>query len=129
MIFHVRFICDSFSLNKMRHGRVGRVKKDGDPMNRRLRFSVCAALLISARLSEGQTQSNLVINGIVEDQSGAAFFGARVDLLKDGEQQRTETTDVSGAFRFDKIQPGNYEVRTQKEGFKTDISKITVGTR
>src|SRR5215831_8057012 len=131
MIFHVRFICDSFSLNKMRHGRVGCVK-DGDPMNRRLRFSVFAVLLgilISARLSEGQTQPNLVINGIVQDQTGAAFFGARVDLLKDGEQQRTETTDVSGAFRFDKIQPGNYEVRTQKEGFKTDISKITVGTR
>src|SRR5262245_25346183 len=115
----------------MRHSQVACVK-DGDPMNRRLRFSVCAALLgilISARLSEGQTQPNLVINGIVEDQSGAAFFGARVDLLKDGEQQRTVTTDVSGAFRFDKIQSGNYEVRTQKEGFKTDISKITVGTR
>jgi len=101
-------------------------------MNRRLRFSVFAVLLgmmMSARLSEGQTQPNLVINGIVQDQTGAAFFGARVDLLKDGEQQHTETTDVSGAFRFDKIQPGNYEVRTQKEGFKTDISKITVGTR
>src|SRR5262245_22373164 len=101
-------------------------------MNRRLRFSVCAALLgmlISARLAQGQAQPNLVINGIVQDQTGAAFFGARVDLLKDGEQQRTVTTDVSGAFRFDKIQPGNYEVRTQKEGFKTDISKITVGTR
>src|SRR5262249_2636873 len=107
-------------------------EKDGDPMTRRLRFSVCAALLgivFFAQLTEGQAQTNLVINGIVQDQTGAAFFGARVDLLKDGEQQRTITTDVSGAFRFDKVQPGNYEVRTQKEGFKTDISKITVGTR
>src|SRR5262249_20895952 len=85
--------------------------------------------VIGAGMAQGQEQPNLVINGIVQDQTGAAFFGARVDLLKDGEQQRTVTTDVSGAFRFDKIQPGNYEVRTQKEGFKTDISKITVGTR
>src|SRR5262249_13369095 len=101
-------------------------------MNRRPRFSVCAALLgilISTRLTEGQTQPSVVINGIVQDQTGAAFFGARVDLLKDGEQQRSVATDVSGAFRFDKVQPGNYEVRTQKEGFKTDISKITVGAR
>ena len=101
-------------------------------MNRRLRVSVCAALLgmlISARLTQAQAQTNLIINGIVQDQTGAAFFGARVDLIKGGEQQRSVATDVSGAFRFDNVQPGNYEVRTQKEGFKTDISKITVGSR
>src|SRR5690349_10814482 len=101
-------------------------------MNRRRRFSVCAVLLgilISARLTEGQAQPSLVINGIVQDQTGAAFLGASVDLLKDGEQQRSVATDISGSFRFDNVQPGNYEVRTQKQGFKTDISKITVGTR
>src|SRR5215475_4527445 len=92
-------------------------------------FVTLLIMLISAGLARGQAQTNLVINGIVEDQTGAAFFGAQVVLLKDGEQQRTVTTDVSGAFRFDKVQPGNYQVRTQKEGFKTDISKLTVGTR
>ena len=86
-------------------------------------------ILISARSVQGQVQPNLVINGIVQDQTGAAFPEAEVDLLKDGKQQRTTTTDASGTFRFDRLQPGNYEVRTHKEGFKTDINKMTVGNR
>src|SRR5439155_92643 len=85
--------------------------------------------LISAQILQAQVQGNLVINGIVQDQTRAAFLGAQVDLLKDGEQQGTVITDASGSFRFDRLQPGNYELRTQKEGFKTDISKVTVGSR
>src|SRR5262245_45332358 len=92
-------------------------------------FAALAIMLISVGIAYGQAQPNLVINGIVQDQTGAAFLGAQVDLMKDGEQQRSTETDASGAFRFDKLLPGNYEVRTHKEGFKTDISKITVGTR
>src|SRR5207247_9898035 len=85
--------------------------------------------LIQGRLLQGPTPATLVITGTVRDQSGAAFLGAQVDLLKDGQQQRTTTTDTSGAFRIDRLQPGNYEVRTYKEGFKTDITKVTVGNR
>ena len=101
-------------------------------MNTILRFSFSATLmvsLISAQILQAQVQGNLVINGIVQDQTRAAFLGAQVDLLKDGEQQGTVITDASGSFRFDRLQPGNYELRTQKEGFKTDISKVTVGSR
>ncbi|PYS10066.1 MAG: hypothetical protein DMG15_22010 [Acidobacteria bacterium] len=76
-----------------------------------------------------QAQINLVISGIVQDQSGAAFLGAEVDLLQGGTELRTTTTDASGAFRFDRLQPGSYEVRTHKEGFKSDSTKVTVGTR
>ena len=85
--------------------------------------------LIQNRLVQGQIPTSLAITGSVQDQSGAAFLGAQVDLLKDELQQRTTTTDTSGAFRFDRLQPGNYEVRTHKEGFKTEISKVTVGNR
>ena len=85
--------------------------------------------LIQNRLLHGQIPTTLAITGSVQDQSGAAFLGAQVDLLKDGQQQRTTTTDTSGAFRIDRLQPGNYEVRTYKEGFKTDITKVTVGNR
>jgi len=86
-------------------------------------------MLMYARSVQAQVPPILVINGIVQDQTGAAFPGAEVDLLKDGKQQRTTTTDASGTFRFDRLQPGNYEVRTHKEGFKTDINKMTVGNR
>src|SRR2546427_8738933 len=76
-----------------------------------------------------QAQTNLVISGTVEDPSGARFLGAEVELLRDGTQMRTTTTDASGAFRFDRLQPGSYEVRTHKEGFKSDTTKVTLGTR
>jgi len=102
------------------------------PSRGNVRLWLCTSLLlmlISARGVQAQVQPNLVINGIVQDQTGAAFFGADVVLLKDGEQQRSTTTDASGAFRFDRLQPGNYEVRTQREGFKTDTRKLVLGTR
>ncbi len=86
-------------------------------------------MLIGARSVRAQVQPNLVITGIVQDQTGAAFPGAEVDLLKDGEQQRTIATDASGAFRFERLQPGNYQLRTHKEGFKTETTKLIVGTR
>jgi hypothetical protein len=96
-----------------------------------MRFFLGASLLIILLFvpSEAQAQTNLVINGTVEDQTGAAFVGAQVDLLRDGEQQRTTTTDASGSFRFDRLQTGNYELRTRQDGFKTDTTKVTVGTR
>src|SRR5438093_5184066 len=101
------------------------------------RISICGislclgvfVFLIQGRLLHGQIPTALAITGSVQDQSGAAFLGAQVDLLKDGQQQNTTTTDTSGAFRFDSLQPGNYEVRTHKEGFKTEISKVRVGKR
>jgi hypothetical protein len=86
-------------------------------------------MLILAWPCSAQVQPSLVINGIVQDQTGAAFLGARVDLLKDGEQQRTTTTDPSGSFRFERVQPGNYEVRVQQEGFKTATMRLAVGNR
>src|SRR5439155_19229817 len=76
-----------------------------------------------------QAQINLVISGIVQDQSGAAFLGAEVDLLQVGTELRTTTTDASGAFRFDKHQPGSYEVSTHKECFNIDSTIFTFGTR
>src|SRR5262245_8835517 len=98
---------------------------------RGMRFFRSASFLITLLLatSQAQAQANLVITGIVQDQTGAAFLGAQVDLLRDRREDRTTTTDASGAFRFERLQPGNYEVRTHKEGFKTDTSKVTVGNR
>src|SRR3989449_8638977 len=50
-------------------------------------------------------------------------------MLNVGEELRNLVTDASGAFLFDCVQPGNYEIRSRKEGFKTDITKVTVGNR
>jgi Carboxypeptidase regulatory-like domain len=93
------------------------------------RLSLLLLMLILARPAHGQAQPNLVVNGVVQDQTGAAFFGAQVDLLKGGVQQATTTTDASGSFRFERVQPGNYEVRIHQEGFKTETVKVAIGSR
>ena len=86
-----------------------------------------SALISRQALARGQ--NGLTISGIVQDQTKAVLPGAQVELLKNGTLERTTITDTSGAFRFDRIQPGNYEVRAQREGFKTGTTKITAGTR
>src|SRR5216117_1361961 len=95
-----------------------------------MRFFLLASFLTTGSLApiQAQAQANLVVSGVVQDQTGAVFLGAQVHLLRDGKEERTTTTDASGAFSFDNLQPGNYEVRTRKEGFKTDTAKVTVGT-
>jgi hypothetical protein len=98
---------------------------------RGMRFALLASFLIPLTIAPIQSaaQTTLVISGTIQDQTGAAFVGAQVDLLRDGTQQLTAITDDSGGFRFDRIQPGSYEVRSQIEGFKTQITKVTVGAR
>src|ERR1044072_9036923 len=64
------------------------------------------------------------ITGIVTDSSGAAVSGANVTLTNEGTNASltTQTSD-SGAYTFDLIQPGNYQVTIEKQGFKKYISK------
>ena len=39
------------------------------------------------------------------------------------------TTDSRGTFRFEGVQPGNYEVHVEQEGLKTFISRLQVGNQ
>jgi hypothetical protein len=87
------------------------------------RFSVYVALLvvlISAPMIQAHPQASLVINGFVQDQTGAALVGAQIDLLQDGKEQRTVTTDarahfVSTGFSLEITE----SVRTKKDSRQT----------
>lgn len=63
------------------------------------------------------------VTGTVTDSSGAAVSGATVTLTNEGTQTvlTTETSD-SGAYAFDLIQVGNYQVTVEKQGFKRVVS-------
>jgi len=95
----------------------------------RLTALAFAFVTLSFTRMEAQTQQTQAISGVVQDQSGAVFAAAQVDLLKNGTEQRTLTTNNTGAFRFDKVQTGNYEIRVGVEGFAPNTTKVTVGTR
>jgi len=61
------------------------------------------------------------IAGIVTDESSAVLPGATVSLS--GERliggTQTQTTDATGAYRFDRLPPGTYTVLFELQGFKS----------
>lgn len=60
------------------------------------------------------------VTGTVVDSSGAAVAGATVTLTNEGNQVvvATATTNSSGAYLFDLIQPGLYKISVETDGFK-----------
>ena len=76
------------------------------------------ACLCSCLCAATQAQSLTFINGLVFDQNEAALPKARVTLVG-GTRSQTATTDTNGAFRFDKLAAGDYEIKVEREGFQT----------
>ncbi|HVS90314.1 MAG TPA: TonB-dependent receptor [Candidatus Acidoferrum sp.] len=70
------------------------------------------------------------ISGAVLDPSGASVAGAKVILTgAGGETIITTTTDSSGAFHFEKIGQGNYQILVQAAGFQESKMDLKVGTK
>jgi hypothetical protein len=86
----------------------------------------CAA----ASLAGAQTPPPVAVSGIVQDQTGAVLPAATVELVNAaGAVVQTVTTDMSGAFRFERVAPGQYELRAGYSGFRPGTAKLRVGTR
>src|SRR6266852_4220148 len=79
--------------------------------------AICVSWASTAR-AQVQTGS---ITGVVTDNSNAVLPGVSVSLSGDkliGGVQ-TQTTDTTGAYRFDRLPPGDYRVKFELQGFKT----------
>jgi len=71
-----------------------------------------------------------VVAGIAVDATGAILPNAPVALMTTSNATvQTTTTDAAGAFRFENVQPGRYEIRVTFEGFRPTTAAVTVGTR
>jgi len=78
-------------------------------------------------LCRGQTGA---ISGIVEDPSKASVPGATVQLRGNANaRQRQTTTDAAGAFRFDAVSSGDYQLEIQQPGFRPSVLQVKVGPR
>src|SRR5258708_16824417 len=100
------FLCFGTALNRWTHG-VGLL----------LLFVVCALLPGTAR---GQASS--AIKGTVYDGSGGIVPGAAVVLHNTATNlDRTTSSNEAGAYVIPDIQPGDYDLKISKEGFKTVV--------
>jgi hypothetical protein len=91
------------------------------------RIVICALSLLAASTAYAQVQTGSIA-GTVTDSSNGVMPGVTVtvsgDKLIGGAQ--AQTTDVTGAYRFDRLPPGSYNVKFELQGFKavdrTDIA-------
>lgn len=89
------------------------------------------ATMLLGTFAFGQT-INGVISGTVFDESGAVVPGASVTVRNPNTGfTRTVTTEGDGSFRIAGLPVATYNVRVEKQGFKTSVSEnvpATVGT-
>src|SRR5438046_114256 len=92
------------------------------------RFIVIAfGLLLVLAPSALAQSSTTTITGHVKDPQGANLPGATVTLYA---RERTfslsTTTDSTGAYRFEKLAPGEYLVEAEAEGFASGSAQQVV---
>jgi hypothetical protein len=89
-------------------------------------LAICFYLfaLTDAALGQGTTSR---VTGTVTDVSGAAVAGATVTLTNEGTNVSftTQTSD-DGNYTFDLVQPGNYTIAVERQGFKRFVSTKNV---
>jgi hypothetical protein len=98
-----------------------------------LRISLLAVLvtvLFWAYATMAQTETG-TISGLITDESGAAVPGAQVQLLN---VQRGTTSDAktnnAGIYVFSAVEPGRYQIKVQKPGFKqVDLLSLIVNVQ
>jgi len=95
------------------------------------RFTVIAFGLLLVLTQSALAQSGTTtITGHIKDPQGANLPGATVTLFG---RERTfslmTTTDSSGAYRFEKLAPGEYLVEAEAEGFASASAKQLVVER
>src|SRR5215475_1725926 len=98
-------------------------------MGRRILISVTACALFLFLGVAGMAQESAVkgnLGGVVVDPTGAVVPGAKVTLTGPTGNE-TVTSDGEGNFLFTRLNPGIYNVKVEKQGFKaTDAKGIEV---
>jgi protocatechuate 3,4-dioxygenase beta subunit len=67
-----------------------------------------------------------LVSGTVYDSSGQSIPGVRVTIMRGGVAVATQTADSTGAFEFDSLMAGNYEIAVAVSGFRPAQYKVTL---
>jgi hypothetical protein len=93
-------------------------------------LAVLVAVLFWAYATMAQTETG-TISGLITDETGASVPGAQVLLFN---VQRGTTSDAktnsAGIYIFNGVQPGQYQIKVQKPGFKqVDLLSLIVNVQ
>ncbi len=82
-----------------------------------------AAMLTFAAVAYGQT-SRGTVTGTVQDPTGAAIVAARASLTGiDTGVRLSAISNDAGIYRFDAVDPGNYELNVTHPGFQAFVAR------
>ena len=86
-------------------------------------------LLTSLAFAQSVISSGALI-GTVSDQTGASIVGATVKVRRVSSGfERAATTDASGSYRFEGLQPGEYLVSALTNGFAVASQQVSLEAR
>src|SRR5437867_3813009 len=96
-------------------------------MTRRLAFLLVVFVTISmGRVVLAQT-TTATLAGKIQDPSGAVVPGVKVSARNANTAATRETeTDTAGRYSLTNLEPGQYEVRAERAGFKTVLQPHVV---
>ncbi len=81
-------------------------------------------VLLGAALVFGQTSVTSTISGIITDPTGAVIPGVKVTATSvDTQQTYTTSTNDSGYYVIPNLPAGTYDVKAEKQGFETFVSR------
>lgn len=90
-------------------------------------LTLVAVLFLGLSTAFAQTSTTGAVNGVITDQTGAAIPGATVTITSSSTGAVTTTkANGSGAYRFDLLEPGKYEILVDQAGFSKFKSTIQV---
>lgn len=82
-------------------------------------LATCLALFSAVALSQTQLAT---VFGTINDPSGAVIPGAQVTIVNQSTGLKRGTlTDMTGQYHLAGLPTGNYALRTEKEGFQTQV--------
>ncbi len=85
-------------------------------------LSVLAILLFSAAPAFSQGGESTEILGVVQDSTGALIPGVEITATHIATNRvRRLTTGDSGTYVFSAMQPGEYSLRAEKQGFRVEV--------
>lgn len=95
-------------------------------MTRAICLIASAGMVLACAASPAGAQPSIEVHGrVVDDASGAAVGGARVELLP---QNRVAVANRDGTWQFDRVGPGTHTVRVTAEGFEGAAVPVTPGS-
>lgn len=96
---------------------------------KRATFSILLVCLMSFFATTAHGQATGTIVGTVADDSGAVIPGAAVTVTNKGtETARTLATNAEGLYSAPALPSGDYEVRVERQGFRTVVRQAQVQT-